>query len=76
MLEKKKINSVLQDWPFYNIIGHCGLVAQLGERRVRNAEVESSSLFGSILKTCAISAEEARHSPEVEALGSNPRWHV
>ena len=25
--------------------------------------------------SCAISAVEARHSPEVEARGSNPRWH-
>ena len=32
----------------YNGLGH-GLVAQLGERRVRNAEVESSILFESTM---------------------------
>ena len=38
----------------YNRTVSNGLVAQLGERRVRNAEVEGSNPFGSTNLRCAI----------------------
>lgn len=42
---------------------------------VCGAALQNHRLSYKIERQCAISAVEARHSPEVEARGSNPRWH-